>query len=68
MTMRVDAVHEGADRVLLFNDRMTMGLAFVLHHRNGRIYTQLETAVLSRAKGNNRMSKTFGRSIPCFIG
>lgn len=46
MTMRVDAVHEGAARVLLFNDRMTMVFAFVLDYRNGRIHTQVENSNL----------------------
>jgi len=46
MTMRVDAVHEGAARVLLFNDRMTMMFAFVLDYRNGRIHTQLDNSSL----------------------
>ncbi|MBO9738011.1 hypothetical protein J7432_02990 [Xanthomonas axonopodis pv. begoniae] len=46
MTIRVDAVHEGAARVLLFNDRMTMVFAFVLDYRNGRIHTQLENSNL----------------------
>lgn len=46
MTMRVDAVHEGAARVLLFNDRMTMMFAFVLDFRNGRVHTQLDSSGL----------------------
>lgn len=46
MTMRVDAVHEGAARVLLFNDRMTMMFVFVLDYRKGRIHTQLENSSL----------------------
>lgn len=48
MTMRVDAVHEGAARVLLFNDRMTMMFAFVLDFKNGRIHTQLDDSGLLR--------------------
>lgn len=46
MTMRVDAVHEGSARVLLFNDRMTMVFAFVLDFRNGRIHMQLDKSDL----------------------
>ena len=46
MTMHVDAVHEGAARVLLFNDRMTMMFAFVLDFRNGRLHTQLDNSGL----------------------
>jgi hypothetical protein len=39
--MRVDAVHEGAARVLLFNSRMTLMFAFVLDFRHGQAHTQL---------------------------
>lgn len=46
MTVRVDAVHEGAARVLLFNDRMTIMFAFVLDYRNGRIHIQLDNSSL----------------------
>lgn len=46
MTMRVDAVHEGAARVLLFNDRMTIMFAFVLDFRNGQLHTQLDNSGL----------------------
>lgn len=42
MTMRVDAVHEGVVRVLLFNPRMTLMLVFVLDYRHGRAHTQLD--------------------------
>lgn len=48
LTMRVDAVHEGAVRILLFNDRMTMMFAFVLDFRRGRIHTQLDNSGLLR--------------------
>lgn len=48
LTMRVDAVHEGAVRILLFNDRMTIVFAFVLDFRNGRIHTQLDNSGLLR--------------------
>lgn len=46
LTMRVDAVHEGAVRVMLFNERMTMMFVFVLDFRNGRIHTQLTNSGL----------------------
>lgn len=46
MTMRVDGVHEGAARVLLFNDRMTIMFAFVLDFRNGKLHTQLNNSGL----------------------
>lgn len=46
MTMRVDAVHGGAARVLLFNDRMTVMFAFVLDFKNGKIHTQLDNSGL----------------------
>ncbi|MDH5833947.1 methylamine utilization protein MauJ [Luteimonas kalidii] len=46
LTMHVDAVHEGAVRILLFNDRMTMMFAFVLDFRHGRIHTQLDNSSL----------------------
>lgn len=46
MTMRVDAVHEGAARVLLFNDQMTIMFAFVLDFRNGKVHTQLDNSGL----------------------
>ena len=42
LTLRVDAVHEGAARVLLFNERMTMMFAFVLDFRKGQVHTQLD--------------------------
>jgi hypothetical protein len=46
MKMRIDVVHEGAVRILLFNDRMTMMFAFVLDFRSGRIHTQLDNSSL----------------------
>jgi hypothetical protein len=46
LTMRVDAVHEGAVRLVLFNDRMTMMFVFVLDFQNGRVHTQLEQSSL----------------------
>ncbi|WP_176746389.1 MULTISPECIES: methylamine utilization protein MauJ [Stenotrophomonas] len=46
LIMRVDAVHEGAARVLLFNDRMTMVFAFVIDFRKGQIHTQLDNSGL----------------------
>jgi hypothetical protein len=46
LTLRVDAVHEGAARVLLFNERMTMMFAFVLDFRKGQIHTQLDNGSL----------------------
>lgn len=46
LTIRVDAVHEGAVRILLFNDRMTMMFAFVMDFRHGRIHTQLDNSGL----------------------
>lgn len=42
LTMRVDAVHQGAARILLFNDRMTMMFAFVLLFQEGQIHIQLD--------------------------
>ncbi|WP_028207961.1 methylamine utilization protein MauJ [Paraburkholderia nodosa] len=42
MTMRVDAVGAGAIRVVLVNERATIGLPFVLDFRHGRVHTQLE--------------------------
>ncbi|HGM5918648.1 TPA: methylamine utilization protein MauJ [Stenotrophomonas maltophilia] len=46
LIMRVDAVQEGAARVLLFNDRMTMVFAFVIDFRKGQIHTQLDNSGL----------------------
>lgn len=46
LILRVDAVHEGAARVLLFNDRRTMVFAFVLDFRMGRVHTQLDNSGL----------------------
>lgn len=46
LTLRVDAVHEGAARVLLFNERMTVMFAFVLDFRKGQIHTQLDNSSL----------------------
>jgi hypothetical protein len=48
MTMRVDAVHGGAVRILLFNDRMTLMFAFVLDFRSGRIHVQLDYSGLAQ--------------------
>lgn len=46
MTMSVDAVHEGAVRVALFNPLETLMLVFVLDYRHGRVYTQLDDSKL----------------------
>lgn len=46
LTMREDAVHEGAARILLFNDRMTMVFTFVIDFRKGQIHTQLDKSGL----------------------
>lgn len=50
LRMRVGAVHEGAVRVLLLNDRMTMVFAFVLDFRLGRIHTQLDDSSLLQSE------------------
>lgn len=42
MELHVDAVHEGAVRIVLVNSRRTVVLVFVLDYRHGRIHTQLE--------------------------
>lgn len=42
MTMRVDLVHEGQVRVVLFNPNMTLMLLFVLDYRHGRAHTLLD--------------------------
>jgi hypothetical protein len=46
LILRVDEVHEGAARVLLFNERMTMMFAFVLDFRKGQVHTQLDNSSL----------------------
>lgn len=46
LILREDAVHEGVARVLLFNDRMTMVLAFAIDFRKGQIHTQLGSSGL----------------------
>lgn len=46
LTMRIDAVRDGAVRILLFNGRMTLMLAFVLDFRHGRIHTQSDDSSL----------------------
>lgn len=46
MTMRVDAVHEGKVRVVMFNMRMTIMLVFVLDYQNGVVHTQLDNGSL----------------------
>lgn len=48
MTLRVDMVHKGCVRILLFNDRMTMKYVFVLDFRHGRVHTQMEQSSLTR--------------------
>jgi hypothetical protein len=42
MTLHVDAVHDGAVRVVLLNARQSIVLVFVCDFRQGRIHTQLE--------------------------
>lgn len=42
MTMRVDAIGEGAIRIVLLNPRKTIILPFVLDFRHGRAHTQLD--------------------------
>lgn len=46
LIMRVDAVHEGVARVLLFNDRMTMMFAFVIDFQKGKVHTKLNSSGL----------------------
>jgi len=46
LTMKVDGVHEGAVRVRLFNERMTILFTFVLDFRQGQIHTQLNDSSL----------------------
>jgi len=52
MTMRIDAVGAGAIRIILFNERMTIALPFVLDFRHGRIHTQLEDGGLCQTPQN----------------
>ena len=42
MDMRVDVVHEGQVRVVLFNSNMTLMLLFVLDYRSGRAHNLLD--------------------------
>lgn len=52
LIMRVDAVHEGAARVLLFNDRMTIVFAFIIDFQKGKIHTQLDDSGLLQNDDN----------------
>lgn len=52
MTMRVDIVHQGAVRVLLFNDQKTMNFAFVLDFKMGRSHILLDNCSLLQ---NNKL-------------
>jgi hypothetical protein len=42
MTAHVDAVKNGAVRILLLNDSKTIGLVFVLDFKSGRVHTNLD--------------------------
>ncbi|NBI49613.1 hypothetical protein EON00_28685 [Burkholderia sp. ISTR5] len=53
LTMRVDAFGEGAVRVILLNDRMTILLPFVLDFRHGRVHTQLDEGGLCESPQNH---------------
>ncbi|MGA3954065.1 methylamine utilization protein MauJ [Ralstonia nicotianae] len=52
MTMRVDAVGAGAVRVVLFNERMTIALPFLLDFLHGRVHTQIEDGGLCQTPQN----------------
>ena len=51
MTMHVDAVHEGAVQLVLFNARRTIMLVFVLDYRHGHAHTQLDAGGFVRLEG-----------------